>query len=430
MESMLFDTNTTTISPTETPKASPLTFLGAIIAVAASVFVNIGLNVQKYAHTKAARKRTDIEEQGGAAPSSGSAFTTCTWWLGIAIQLSGETGNAIAYMFAPTSIIAPLGAIGLLANLVISSCFLGERFRLLDLFGVLACTGGAVVIAIFSPPEPTITNYKDLWHTYIATSQTLVFYAATMLIGFSVYILRRHTSSLRGKVWVPLCILVSFMVFTLGTIKSVMFIISSASKTSSSSAFLNPLFPTLIPVLGLSGFGQIYWLNQALQEYDASLIVPANYVVFSLAAIAVGEIVFHEFETMQSPEPEIFGSGVALCMFGVILISTNRDVRVAHDDTDADYLITNETDNDSGTTVSSSVPMDPTQPSLNSTKAAHGHRAASLSENVPLLINPNAPTGASLRRRFSIPHALSFTSVAPRVPRRESNPHLSASLFG
>ena len=65
--------------------------------------------LQKYAH----RKR-EIESGGDADEQKslcapGSYLRSGTWWIGILLMIAGETGNFVAYGFAPASVVAPLG---------------------------------------------------------------------------------------------------------------------------------------------------------------------------------------------------------------------------------------------------------------------------------------------------------------------------------
>ena len=114
---------------------------GVSISLVANLLINVGLNLQKIAHSaqQAERDAKERDEQGlpgrehvtspnGSYRSDhtpiaadGGVFLSFRWVIGLAIQLMGESGNMVAYSFAATSIIAPLGAVGLLANLVIAT---------------------------------------------------------------------------------------------------------------------------------------------------------------------------------------------------------------------------------------------------------------------------------------------------------------------
>jgi hypothetical protein len=46
------------------------------------------------------------------------------WWLGLLLNMGGEIGNMIAYGFAPASVVAPVGSVGVFFNEVIAVVFL------------------------------------------------------------------------------------------------------------------------------------------------------------------------------------------------------------------------------------------------------------------------------------------------------------------
>lgn len=85
------------------------------------------------------------------------------WWLGIALMITGEAGNFIAYGFAPASIVSPLGVVALVSNCIIAPCFLKERFRLRDFWGVAVAIGGAVTIVLSAKNSETKMGPDDVW---------------------------------------------------------------------------------------------------------------------------------------------------------------------------------------------------------------------------------------------------------------------------
>ncbi|EDV23042.1 uncharacterized protein TRIADDRAFT_57906 [Trichoplax adhaerens] len=96
--------------------------VGISLAIVASVVISIALNLQKYAHNRL----KDFEDQ--------NYLKSKIWWLGMILLVSGEFGNFIAYGFAPATIVAPLGAMTIVANVVIAHVFLKELLRVRDLF--------------------------------------------------------------------------------------------------------------------------------------------------------------------------------------------------------------------------------------------------------------------------------------------------------
>lgn len=55
--------------------------------------------------------------------------TTAVWWFGTAMNAVGELGNLIAYGYAESTVVAPIGAVGVLCSALIATFVLGEPFR-------------------------------------------------------------------------------------------------------------------------------------------------------------------------------------------------------------------------------------------------------------------------------------------------------------
>ena len=75
----------------------------------------------------------------------------------------GETGNFLAYGFAPASIVSPLGVVALVSNCIIAPCLLKERFRQRDFWGVLVAVGGAVTVVLSAKEGEIKMGPDDVW---------------------------------------------------------------------------------------------------------------------------------------------------------------------------------------------------------------------------------------------------------------------------
>ena len=136
------------------------------------------------------------------------------WWVGFALTLVGEFGNFAAYGFAEASVIAPLGAVTVLANAFIAAFVLGEGLRVRDLLGCLLCIVGGVVIVSTPASSANVdidhfmTNVQD--PTFISYIAVLVAVVMVML-GFQDQYGARHVGyyvllcSLIGSVTVMSC---------------------------------------------------------------------------------------------------------------------------------------------------------------------------------------------------------------------------------
>jgi hypothetical protein len=84
--------------------------IGVSLAVAGNIVISVALSITKYSHNINAMRREPLP------------YTELPmWWVGLGLTVFGEVGNFIAYGFAGASVIAPLGAVAVLANAFIAA---------------------------------------------------------------------------------------------------------------------------------------------------------------------------------------------------------------------------------------------------------------------------------------------------------------------
>ena len=81
--------------------------------MSANAVIPFALNVQKWVH----------EHNEGPDGKPKKHFTKIPlWWVGIVCMIGGEFFNMLAYGWAPTAIVAPVGAVGVFFNGVHGQC--------------------------------------------------------------------------------------------------------------------------------------------------------------------------------------------------------------------------------------------------------------------------------------------------------------------
>ena len=101
------------------------------------------------------------------------------WWLGQILITLGETGNFLAYGFAPASIVSPLGVVALIANCIIAPVMFKERFRQRDFWGVVIAVGGVATVVLSANQEEKKLNPSDVWDA-ITTLEFEIYMAVTI----------------------------------------------------------------------------------------------------------------------------------------------------------------------------------------------------------------------------------------------------------
>ncbi|KDN38179.1 hypothetical protein RSAG8_09682, partial [Rhizoctonia solani AG-8 WAC10335] len=83
-------------------------------------------------------------------PKESAYLHSKLWWFGFALMNVGEVGNFLSYAYAPASLVAPLGAVALIANCFFAPLILHERFRTQDLLGIGLSILGAMTVVYAS----------------------------------------------------------------------------------------------------------------------------------------------------------------------------------------------------------------------------------------------------------------------------------------
>jgi drug/metabolite transporter (DMT)-like permease len=120
---------------------------GAIVSICCDVVIAVGLGLQKTGHMRLSKEAKESGEE------TKGVFTQPVWVLGLVCMISGEIGNLAAYgdPNTPTAVVTAVGCIGVVANLVISTVFLKEQFRLRDVLGASFVVAGVVLVTFFAP---------------------------------------------------------------------------------------------------------------------------------------------------------------------------------------------------------------------------------------------------------------------------------------
>jgi len=74
-------------------------------------------------------------------------------------------------------------------------------------------------------------------------------------------------------------------------------------------------------VLVATGIGQIRYLNRALMRFDSKVVVPTQFVLFTLSAIIGSAILYGDFEKATFHQTVAFLYGVATTFVGVFVIA-------------------------------------------------------------------------------------------------------------
>ncbi|KAJ4309878.1 hypothetical protein N0V94_008724 [Neodidymelliopsis sp. IMI 364377] len=355
--------------------------IGIITAIVGNVLISFALNTQRYAHIKLDREWQEKEKQRkrriasstsisrladegskkhARTPSNGRQSTesdplisrdesgpapinridsegdevaykqksylkSTYWWLGIILMTIGEAGNFLAYGFAPASIVSPLGVVALISNCIIAPFMLKERFRWRDAMGVVVAVGGAVTVVLSASDNNPKLGPDEIWalikrwefETYLGITVGVI---AVLMVASNRYG--------EKNILIDLGLVGLFGGFTALSTKGVASLLSYTLWR----VITFPVFYLLVAILIGTAVMQIKYINRALQRFDATQVIPVQFVMFTLSVILGSAILYRDFERTSGDDAGKFVGGCALTFSGVWLITSGRPRR--HDDDD------------------------------------------------------------------------------------------------
>uniref|UniRef100_K7FYT8 NIPA like domain containing 2 n=1 Tax=Pelodiscus sinensis TaxID=13735 RepID=K7FYT8_PELSI len=287
--------------------------LGVLLAIIGNFLISISLNIQKYAHLQLAC-------QADQKPY----YTSTLWWCGISLMGLGELGNAAAYGFAPAALIAPLGCVSVIGELVFHVLLMLFHRTLVIKGGTLAIAGTYLLVT-FAPnvtQELTATKIQN----YLVSWQFLI-YAILEIIIFCILLYFYKRKDLTHIV--VLLMMVALLASpTIISVKAVAGMITFSAKGKIQLTY--PIFYIMFIIMVTSCVFQVKFLNHAMQLYNATVVVPINFVFFTTSAIIAGIIFYQEFQGAAFLSVFMFLFGCLLSFLGVFIITQNQKEELLH----------------------------------------------------------------------------------------------------
>ncbi|EME43559.1 hypothetical protein DOTSEDRAFT_72808 [Dothistroma septosporum NZE10] len=316
------------------------------------------------------------------------------WWVGITLMVLGETGNFLAYGFAPASIVSPLGVVALISNCIIAPLLLGEKFRWRDGLGVLIAIGGCVVVVLSASDSNPKLSPDKIWR--LVTTWEFETYLG---ITISLIIVLMAASNKYGhkSILIDLGLVGLFGGYTALSTKGV----ASLLTYTIWRVVTFPITYLLLAVLIFTAVMQIKYVNRALQNFNSTMVIPTQFVLFTLSVIIGSAILYRDFEREQTEDAIKFVSGCALTFFGVWCITSGRKSNEQDDDDDQ-----GEDDED----AIGLIDEERTMPDVREINGDSTNRQASFAAG---------STTGSLSRRYSLPRYHEHTLAAGSLSRTE-----------
>ncbi|KAK1056836.1 hypothetical protein LTR33_013793 [Friedmanniomyces endolithicus] len=239
------------------------------------------------------------------------------WWLGISLMVVGEAGNFLAYGFAPASIVSPLGVVALVSNCMIAPFLLHERFRWRDGLGVVIAIAGCVTVVLSaSDSNPRLTPDK-IW-TLITHWEFETYLGVTLALIIALTVASNKYG--HKTILIDLGLVGLYGGYTVLSTKGIASLLSSSIW----HIITFPITYLLLAVLISTAVLQIKYLNRALQHFNATMVIPTQFVLFTISVIVGSAILYRDFEREEAGDAVKFIGGCALTFLGVWCITSGR----------------------------------------------------------------------------------------------------------
>ncbi|KAH9657379.1 putative magnesium transporter NIPA6 [Citrus sinensis] len=312
---------------------------GLILAVASSAFIGSSFIL----------KKKGLKRAGASGTRAGVGGYTYLleplWWAGMVTSkfsknspsyfgfsstppphparpvIVGEVANFVAYVYAPAVLVTPLGALSIIISAVLAHFMLKERLQKMGILGCITCIVGSVVIVIHAPQEHTPNSVQEIWA--LATQPDfLIYVAATVSVVLALVL---HFEPRCGQtnilVYLGICSLMGSL--TVVSIKAIGIAIKLTLDGISQIAYPQTWF--FLTVAAVCVITQLNYLNKAsppllvsaLDTFNAAIVSPVYYVMFTTLTIIASAIMFKDWSGQ-----DVSGIASEICGFITVLSGT------------------------------------------------------------------------------------------------------------
>ncbi|KAB2042984.1 hypothetical protein E1A91_D02G264400v1 [Gossypium mustelinum] len=292
---------------------------GVILAVASSAFIGSSFIL----------KKKGLKRGGASGIRAGVGGYTYLleplWWAGMITMIMGEIANFVAYIYAPAVLVTPLGALSIIVSACLAHFLLNERIQKMGIVGCVSCIVGSVVIVIHAPQEHTPSSVQDIWT--LATQPAFLVYVVATLSAVLALVLHfePHYGQTNILVYLGICSLMGSLtvVSQVVSIKAIGIAIKLTLDGMSQIAYPQTWFFLTVAVICV--ITQLIYLNKALDTFNATLVSPVYYVMFTTLTIIASVIMFKDWSGQNAGSIASEICGFITVLSGTIILHVTRE---------------------------------------------------------------------------------------------------------
>ncbi|RVE64264.1 hypothetical protein OJAV_G00144860 [Oryzias javanicus] len=294
-------------------------WLGLGLALLSAFLIGGSVILKKKALLRLARNGQTRAGEGGHG-----YLKDWLWWGGLLTMGAGELCNFAAYMFAPATLVTPLGALSVLISAVLSSYLLGEMLNIVGKLGCFLCVLGSVLLVVHAPQEQEVTSLRDMTNKLLEPG--FLVYAALVLLLCAVLVWYFCPRWGRSNILVYISICSLLGAFTVSSVKGLAIAINTVMEDL--SVLTNPLTWILLFTLIVSIVTQVNYLNKSLDTFNTLLVYPIYYVLFTSVVLSTSIILFQEWSSMSAVDVVTTLGSFLVIVVGVAMLHLFREMQI------------------------------------------------------------------------------------------------------
>jgi len=237
----------------------------------------------------------------------------------VILMVVGELGNLAAYGFAPAAIVTPMGAIGVVCNLFITTMILKEKCNAVNVAGIVCVIGGIILIVVFAPRTNIDITSNSVVQQYILTNQ-MGFY---LIMWTTLFVMMLPLCKRFGEKSVAIYVATGSVVASLTIVSAKIFssLVTRGVTKGFDKDWISPVPYLALLFLVTTAVGSMHFINMAMMKFGNSQVVPVYYAMFTTASVGSVGFVFREFSCMNTVgQAVVFSIGIILAVAGVCLV--------------------------------------------------------------------------------------------------------------
>ena len=297
-------------TPDAPEHASMLWVLGMVLMVASTVAGALGGILMKLSHTVLTGISTYDEQR--------RRRLSWMYFLLGAVACNGLLNaglSAFALACAAQSLLSPLVACQIVFNAFLSRCILGEVLTRRDILGTVLIVAGCVLSGLCAPKSEQHYSLKELLH-FFTRLPFVIFMAVTTALAIVAYLGSRSPALMLRRVCAA-ALPGSFVGLANIFAKSAASLVEEGFRKHDASALRRPLLYPIVAAAPALALGSIFFLNRALAQFRANLVVPTYISTLIVTSTLSGGIYFGELAQLSAGGAFGLAAGVSLVVIGV-----------------------------------------------------------------------------------------------------------------